>query len=210
MRRQRQKSVIARPIPMGSARWGFPDRMVISHRYVEFGVSLVSTAGSLATYIFSANGMYDVNITSTGHQPMYFDEMAALYNHYSVYKSTAKFTFLPSAVQNAAVCAVNVDDDTNLHNNITYAFENGTSKTGYMSFNQNDPVIITAAWNSKQFGDNLLDNDNLQGSSAANPTEQSYYGVYHVALASQSSTVNLVAEITYYAIWDERKTNAGS
>jgi len=46
----------------------------------------IDTSGA---HLFKLNGLYDPNFSGTGHQPMYFDNYATLYNKYKV--SFAKF-----------------------------------------------------------------------------------------------------------------------
>ena len=42
---------------------------------------------------FRLNSLFDPNLTGTGHQPKGFDQLAALYNRYRVYKCEYKITF---------------------------------------------------------------------------------------------------------------------
>lgn len=70
----------------------FPSRVVKKLRYSDT-VTLTATSGLLATYVFRANDLYDPDFTSTGHQPMGFDQMMQNYNHFVVLKSRATVTF---------------------------------------------------------------------------------------------------------------------
>lgn len=47
-------------------------------------IQLNATAASIDVHVFSANGLYDPDVTSTGNQPRLFDQYMALYNHYTV------------------------------------------------------------------------------------------------------------------------------
>lgn len=80
-----QRSVVAYKKKYDIPRWGFPRRLYIAHKYVDL-VSVSSTAGVVGSYFFKCNGMFDPNTTGTGHQPMYFDNCGAIYNHYTVVK----------------------------------------------------------------------------------------------------------------------------
>jgi len=49
-------------------------------------------AGGSNTWVFSANGIYDPDITGTGHAPMYYDYLASVYQAYRVNFSKIKVT----------------------------------------------------------------------------------------------------------------------
>jgi hypothetical protein len=53
--------------------------------------------------------MYDPNYTGTGHQPLGFDEMANLYNHYTVLKASICLSVINNSGYNILV-ACNVND----------------------------------------------------------------------------------------------------
>lgn len=61
--------------------------------YCELGATLNPGSGTAAAYVFSANGLFDPNITGIGHQPVGYDQLMAIYGEYLVTKSTMKVTF---------------------------------------------------------------------------------------------------------------------
>jgi len=191
-------------------RWGFPTRLAMRHKYAELTV-LTSTAGSLAGYVFSANNLYDPNYTSTGHQPMYFDELAAIYNHYTVISSFMKLTVTTgSSNNNAAQVVLALDDDPTATGNINFQAESNRSVVKTLATAQDNALVLTSRFDSRVFGPNPLDNDQLQGSAAAGPTEQQYWIISVNSLNGGTTACNIGVEIWYNAVWDELKTNAGS
>jgi len=70
--------------------------------------SLTAVSGVVSTYVFAANGLFDPDITSTGHQPMGFDQLMLSYNHYCVNRSKIMLTCKntsSSATPVVSVCA---------------------------------------------------------------------------------------------------------
>ena len=68
---------------------GFPKTLKFIHKYCD-NVSVSGSAGIPFKYQFSCNGLYDPNITGTGHQPMYFDQVTPIYNQYRVIGAKAR------------------------------------------------------------------------------------------------------------------------
>lgn len=194
---------------LGLAKVGFPKKLHITHRYCET-INITGTAGIPGVYIFSANGLYDPNITGTGHQPMYFDQCAALYDHYTVIRSHIRATF--SSNQAAAwptVFGVYVEDDgsSSISTSLASLLESVDSKSGQLAFGANETKTLTNNWKATQtFGPAALSDDNLQGTASANPTEQSSYCLF-VGDARATNTVacDILVEIWYETIWEELK-----
>lgn len=69
--------------PLGS----FPARKTVALRYVQT-VSLDPSAATNAIQVFRANSIFDPDYTGTGHQPMFRDNYATIYNEYKVNHST--------------------------------------------------------------------------------------------------------------------------
>ncbi len=60
--------------------------------------SINPTTGAPATYVFSCNGLYDPNITGTGHQPHGFDQLMQNYKNYQVLSSSIEVVLFPKAL----------------------------------------------------------------------------------------------------------------
>lgn len=76
---------IDRPLPQGGA---LPPtlftKMRYSHQVILYADNLTGRTGS--EYAFRMNSLYDPDFTGTGHQPVGFDQLAAIYKIYRVYK----------------------------------------------------------------------------------------------------------------------------
>jgi len=188
---------------------GFPKRMTFTHRYVEV-VQLTATAGLPASYIFSANGMYDPNITGTGHQPIYFDNLCAIYDHYTVFRSRIRYQIVS---QSHFRVATYIDDDTSIVTDPTSAAEQPSgARFGLSPYTTETAYRTQLSWAAKDvFGGDVWDNDALQGTASANPAEQSYF-VIQMQEAAGTGTVSasVAVEIEYEAGWDELKTQAAN
>lgn len=173
--------------------------------------------GSFTSFIFSANGMYDPNITGTGTQPLYFDQLCSVYNHYTVIASS--ITCIISGHQNGAGagtythtrCGLYIDDDTSIVTSIDDLNQRPGAQVKCMNFASNSPIVLTAGWNARRvFPGDPLGNSVLQGSAAANPTEQSFYVFGFDDPSGISNNIYATVKITYTAVWDELKTVGGS
>lgn len=216
--RFRSRKANVRPKSMVRSGVGFPKKMLMTHKYREV-VNITSSAGVIQKYQFSCNGLFDPNITGSGQQPYYFDQLTALYDHYCVIGSKAKFTIAtPGNTAPYGVC-VYIDDDTTTSNvnDIVIAGENTSGKRIKMAaVPQTRPMIENIKWSAKKyFGKGVLANDELQGTSSANPTEQSFYTVAVQGFVGSGVTAPdvkavILAEIEYIVVWKELKEVAGS
>jgi len=191
---------------------GFPKQMKMTHKYVE-AISFNFIATTLTIYYspFGVNCLFDPLLAVGGHQPYYFDQMAALYNHYTVTGSRMVVEFVPTT-NTPYVAGVFIDDDSSpAMTGLTTVCENQSANYKYSS-GSNDPVVIRKKWDAKAaFGGNIMDNDNLQGDVAANPVEtQSYIVFIGQPTGAPNVTVNAMVTIYYDTVWDELKTVMGS
>lgn len=187
---------------------GFPKRIVCTHKYVGFR-DLTSTSGVVGTYRFAANGMFDPDHTGVGHQPMYFDNLSAIYDHFTVIGSKIVVKVVPkTATAGPGAVAIFVNDDTSTNiTNVGTAVEQSSGTTALLlPVGQSTPLVLTKTWSAKKtFGGSVLGNDNLQGNSAADPSEGQFFDICYQDLTTSptTSTVQLWVEIQYTAVWDE-------
>lgn len=186
-------------------------------RYYSKGLSLnPGAAGVLATYVISANGLYDPDITGVGHQPMGFDQLMAFYNHYTVIGSRLKATFLNNDATNDCIVGVYTASDSSLttvaigtlieQGDITYTYCNNATIGG------NNSTIIRSVGIGKYMGrSNILSEDDFRGDVSNNPAEQVYF---HCVAAptgtADMSALTLNIEIEYITIFTEPRELAAS
>lgn len=202
-----KKSLTTVPRNMISVGKGFPKKLCMTHKYVDV-TSVTSTSGLLGKYLFSCNSMYDPNWTGGGHQPMYRDQCAALYQHYNVIGSRAKFKILNGAT-NTGLIAVSLyinDDATVTPTDISTVTEQ-TSATPMklIAYNSSDPVYLTKSWSAKKFfGKGVLANNAIGAGIGSNPTEQSFFTLCLQCMDGLSTvSVYFEVEIEYICVWTE-------
>lgn len=209
-RKQRENVVNRSMVPLGL---GLPKRILVTHKYREF-VTSTSTTGIATVYRFSCNGMFDPNITGTGHQPLYFDQLSAMYNHYTVIGSKATLKLIPTTSTTAATkFAFIINDDTvSTPTTIDGLAEQSKGSSWVVPAASNNPRTMSKTWSAKKtFGGSVLANDELKGDPTANPAEQSYFQLNFQA-ADETATVAFFVEwaIEYIAVWSELKDIAQS
>lgn len=193
---------------------GFPRQLKVNLEYVET-IKLQAASGVFTTYFFSANGMFDPNLTGTGHQPMYFDQYMALYNHFTVIGSKIVVRFLRTNDTDPA-CRVGLlqSDDASYGGspNLDAIKEATLGKTKIIGLDT-PTVTMAMGWSAKKtFGGSTLGDDQLIGTATANPAEQSTFMLCLEGMPSNSTSCAVYAEveIRYCAILDELKDTVES
>lgn len=187
-----------------AARTGFPKTMAMVHRYCEI-VSISAVLGATGRYEFSANGIFDPNITGAGHQPQFFDTLAAIYNHYVVTASKMKVRFSsPTNYAQGQNVALFLEDDTSTLNDIEAIQEQADAVLGQV-YPGSAPVVLTKYWDAKKwFGGDPLSDPLMSAATTANPTEQTYFCLAAKCVDSAVATaVYISVEIEYTVVWDE-------
>jgi len=195
----------------------FPPKFRKRLTYAEVALSVVGTTGLAGNYFFSANGLFDPNTTGTGHQPMGFDQMMLMYEQYTVVSS--KITVVAnnnSAANTYADVALYLSPDTTSITDPSRLMENGffvwkplypvgtQGAIATLSLDCNIATYFARDRNKRE----LLEDVNLFGNVASNPTEQVYFVVcaYDGVGAVNTSTVLFRVEIEYEVIfWEPKK-----
>lgn len=190
----------------------FPQQLVATLRYSEI-VGIATNIGGVGEYVFRTNSLYDPNYTSTGHQPMYFDQYMTVYNHYTVLKSKITVQSMDLATGKPYVCSIWVDDDAT--GGITAGSMIAERPGAYSTIvRPADGVIpvLQKTWSAAEtFPGDALARNELQGNAGASPTEESYFFIAvdgTTVLANEGVIVRVLIE--YTALFDEWKSIAQS
>lgn len=185
----------------------FPPRFRGLLRYCD-AINLTSTSGVMSSYVLSANGLYDPDITSTGHQPAGFDQMMASYEHFCVVASNIRASFTNTSAATSSPCvALSVNASPTPVTSASQILEDGNITTQRLaptsSFGNTQTLELGV--DIAKFGgvDDLLDNPYYRGDVAANPLEQQYFILQLYNLAGVTSTCEVVFEIEYTAYFKE-------
>lgn len=193
---------------------GFPKKICMTHKYNEVQTH-TSNSGTPGFFKYVCNGMYDPNNTGVGGQPYYFDQMSAIYDHYTVIGSKITVKVVPVTVPAVAfrISLSQNDDATQTNNTVSGTAEQSSGSVFIFPAGATDTVkSLTNRWSAKKtFGGSVLGNDNLQGSISANPSELTIWSVGIQAMDTISTiSVYLEINIEYIAIWEEIKDIAQS
>lgn len=201
----RKKAPLYRTVKGKFGSQAFPKQLSNRMKYVDW--LAVGLSGGIGYWQMSCNGLYDPNVTGSGSQPAYFDQLKAIYNHYTVVKSKAKFTCV-SPVNTTTLFTVYIDDDNSINTTAYKAAMLETAKSAMANTTVSNPVELWSSWDAvTYFGPNPQADPNLQGGATTNPTEQSYYTLVVGDVAGTTgSYVSVMVEMYFDVIWDERTT----
>jgi len=158
---------------------------------------MLSAVGVINQYGFRWNSIFDPDYSSGGHQPLYRDTYAGIYDHYAVVSARAKITFLNSTADQLAFISCVTDDDTSPSATVdTLAEQSHGYSTIIGSSNGGRPsATFDLAWDCKKvLRINPYASQTYKTDTGSNPTEQSLLWLSVVAL--NSATLTVVADVT--------------
>jgi len=193
----------------GNKIWAFPNSIITKLRYVQY-LTLTSTSGSMASNYFRANSVFDPDQTGTGHQPLYRDAYAGIYNHYLVLgsKITVRACHVtPETTATALAFGIVGEDDNAASGTSETRMEQ--SNSAYALIGKNSSAVLTATFEpNEMFGAGGADDNVAVGN---NPTEEWYYTVWAASADGASSNkCNCIVEIDYTVRFSELVTPSQS
>jgi len=185
-------------------------------RYVETYINLnPGVAGIAAQYFFRCNSLNDPNATGGGHRVIGFDQIMAMYNHYTVIGSKIKVTFANTDGTHQALVGISLTDDQIASTNLVNLVENGNSTYRLLAPSQGDPKsigILTKGFSAnKYFGKKVMQGTEFSALRESNPAEMAYFMLW-AAPITQDDIVNIkiLVQIEYTAILTEPRELAQS
>lgn len=191
----------------------FPKKIRTVLRYVaDVGTALNPSAGSDAQTSFKCNGMYDPYDPLGGHQPYGFDQYAAIYNHYHVYKSVCRVQWTcPNAYPEGFIVGLNITPGSSDSDTAQTKMEKQEGKINYAPIVGNAPrhtSIMT--WKDKDYFGTSGDNDKLSAAVGADPTELSHFMIWCNNKNAVTAYCGALVTIDYYIEFTEPKSLGGS
>lgn len=170
-------------------------------RYSEY-ITLNPGVGTTAYHTFSANGLYDPDISGVGHQPRGFDQWMQLYTRYVVTK--AKITIQATNDNNAsssALVGVAVTTDQLTSSDIRDFTEGRIASYTIVAKDAPRTISQTFDLQSWKKGVKIMSDDVISGSSSSNPGETYFFNVFASAMTNglDVQTVPLYVTIEYEA-----------
>lgn len=191
-----------------------PPRVTKWLRYSDSAL-ITSTTGLCTTYLFAANDCYDPNVTGTGHQPMGYDNMMALYNHFCVVASRLKVTFRNRSFGTPTVCIRQDATNTGLtvidrvievggcvFSVLEAAAAVGSDKTLELNLDIAKLQGVTRA--------TMTADTSLRGSVTSSPTELTYYHLMAWDSAGDTANIRIDVILEQQVVFSEPRDGAQS
>lgn len=202
----------ARMIPgLGPLQYGFPQSIITTVRYCDL-ITVTNSAATVDKYIYRANGIFDPNYTGGGHQPMWRDNYASIYNQYVVLGSKITVKFQSDSTDESWVVGILGDDDATTPTNILTLMElnnsvwdiHGTSHAGHTElFMTYEP--------ERDLGTNAKDDGYFATTNVGGDAPVQWFYVVYVYLmnaADSGKILNYTVDIEYTVKFSNLKTQA--
>lgn len=157
-----------------------PNRMIVKMRYSD-QATLDANSISASTYTYTLNGLYDPDISGSGHQPMGFDQFSGLYQQYKVLGAKVTIEACGPPVTTLSEQYIGIQ----FHENASYApanivqiIERGRERHAVLG-GQNNKTRLTMFWSAKKwYGKINYSGFTTAGTISANPTELAYVSAF--------------------------------
>lgn len=218
VKRSKRRSFKSRR-PRGEARlirgvrppstFGFPNTLITKLRYATF-LDLTATGGSVAANVYAANGIFDPDITGVGHQPLYRDNYAAIYDQYVVLGSKIIVTYLSSVTTLGHYIGIVGDDDATTSTNLETLMEQNNGVSTLVGGAGAPPKTLVKTFSPLDaFGVDVKDDGSSSTAVGTNPAELFCYKVW--ACPADVTTLShcyVKVEIVYVVKFTELQTPA--
>lgn len=179
-RTYRKKRNLVVAIAPGNQQLPLPNRMLVKMRYCQ-QLYLDASSSSASTWTFALNGLFDPDVTATGHQPMGFDQFSALYQYYKVLGTRVRLEACGATITTTSENYVGIQFHENLSyvpSDIMQIVERGREVHRLLG-NQTNQAKLAMNWSAKKwYGKKVYSGYDTAGSIAANPSELAYCSVF--------------------------------
>lgn len=190
------------------------DRYFTKLRYSEGIDWTITFANTLYNYVFQSS-IYDPDVTATGHQPLWRDTLATMWNRYRVlgigYKimwrctNTGQITI--GYVQHSSTSTADTNYNTLIERNTTKKVYMDAANSGRGNNYVSGYLSVAKAYGMTRTQFNA--DDDFDAAIGANPTKLAYLILY-ASSRSAGAAAQCQVELTYYVEFFDRVNIAGS
>jgi hypothetical protein len=188
----------------------FPNTKMVRHKYCDVVTLAGQNAGVSQYYQFRANCVYDPDFTSTGHQPMFHDQISSQYEYYTVLSSKIRVCFPPGPTE-ISNFYIWVDDDSTMPSTTIAMSEQHRTHAAIKLDKRQHPLVLKASYDAAKWNKSsraaILGDDTQKVQKGTSPGNKvvKYYTV--VRSPNEPTTalaqMPLYIEIFYYCLWRE-------
>lgn len=188
---------------------GFSDSMFVRLKYSE-DIHINDGVSASKLYTYRGNSLFDPNLTGVGHQPMYFDQYALIYEKYRVMGAKISIRAINGTSSVAQYLILEAGTDQNLSNNVTRLLEQSRSSISRIvpAYSQSPTYIKRYTSTRKACGltkSQIYDAD-FGADTTGSPQQLWYFNIIAAAIDSLSpADLYLMVSITYYCQFYDRK-----
>lgn len=188
-----------------------PDKIMTKLMYSE--VLALSLSGLTVGYYQFRNSIFDPDVTSTGHQPMWRDQLVNLYNRYRVHGIKYRFTIVNTNTSQLLSGVIKHSSDGVLETNLNSLRERRSTRKWVAGPSSTRPTVVKGFMHcGKPHGmtkrDFLADED-FEAAMTANPVKQTYLEFYALT-QNTSAAVHVQCDLVFYTELLDRVSVGGS
>jgi len=189
----------------------FPEKIRTTMRYFSGPFNLNGGAGGLAAnHVWSANGLFDPDVSGGGHQVIGFDQLSVIYSQYTVVASKCVMDIRNDDTSNPYNVGIRVSDDTTVLADPQQIVENGYNVYKLLNLAPQYDCIARLSQNvdiAKFLGrKDIMDDPEVKGGPGFNPTEQVLFHTFAFTLGNvDGGSITGQVCLEYDVYWHERR-----
>ena len=190
---------------------GLPKVMSMWFDYCE-QYDFTTASGLIGAQVFKANSLYDPDHTGVGHQPMYLDQISAIYQRYRVTDFEIKVTFVNTSTTVPVRVCIYEDNDSTPPTDIDSDVERRRTKQRILDIAGSGKSQTTYKRKiniSKVTGSPITQSD-LQALVSADPSLKYYIGLMVQAVGTDTIGVSAYVHLSYKTEMYMKESTASS
>jgi len=192
--------------------FGFPKTLQTKLRYSDV-FTITSSAGAVGKQMYRWNSLFDPDLTNIGHQPLYRDTYATLYDQYAVVKAKATIRILTADTTAALAVGCVTDDDGTTSSSVNTLTEMSTGMSDIITplAGSHSYTVFTPTWSAHQdLNINPYTSETYKTPNTSDPTEVSTLLIWAATVGGASATITMQIVLEQEVVFSELTTPTGS